>query len=136
MDGTGKKRLDNMEVRIWLKDRLVKANRELNSSHELICKVLDRIMFQGISESSTPAEYIYFGSPEYGRVCSKKQIIAYVNSRSWHFFECLHIGPIFFRPHARYAKGKVRNEKSRAEIEGYWPNFADDLDRISKRFSF
>ena len=136
IDGTGKRRMNNLEVNNWLRKRLKEANDELNMNREVINKTLDRVMFQGILESSTPAEYIYFGTPEIGKVVSKKQIQAYVNSRGWRFFQCLHIGPIFLKPHARYTRSRIKDVQRREEVYCYWPNLADDLDRISKRFNF
>ena len=136
LDGSGKRRLDSLAIRIKM-DKLLKiANRELNSSREVIDKVMERVLFQGIADNGPNAEYIYFGSPEYGQIVSKRQIYTYIDNRSWQFATKLHIGPIFIRPHARYADKKIFNPLSRERVHCYWPNLADDLDRISKRFSF
>ena len=136
LDGTGKKRLSNIETSQWLEKELKEANDELNMNREVISKVLERTMFQGIDENAQPAQYIYFGTPEIGKVLSRKQIESYVNGRGWRFFNCLHIGPIFLKPHARYIRGPIRDAQRREEVYCYWPNLPDDLDRISKRFKF
>lgn len=136
MDGTGEKRMDYINVSTWLEKLIPDANYELNRDHALINKFIQRVMFQGIDETAQEAGYIYFGSPEYGQIVSKRQIFAYSNSRSWQHFNCLHIGPIFFKPHARYSKGKIKSVVMREKVDCYWPNFAEDLDRIGKRFTF
>ena len=136
MDGTGKKRRDNMHTRMWLDTYLKELNRELNEDHDFISKVIERTMFQGILETSPKAEYIYFGTPEYGRIISRKQIYTFINSKSWQHYECVHIGPVFLRPHARYANRPIRNQKDHDQVDCYWPHFSEDLDMISKRFAF
>ena len=136
LNGTGKKRLDNMEVRMWLNKELQRANDELNDNLELINAFSERALFQGIDETADHVDYIYFGSPEYGKVVSKKQVMKYIDTKSWHFMQCLHIGPIFLKPHARYANREIITPEFRERVDCSWPNLADNLDYIAKRFTF
>ena len=136
MNGTGKKRMDGFETRAWLHEQIKAANNELNNNYELIHKFLERTMYQGIDETAPNVDYIYFGTPEYGVVVSKKQIQTYVDKRNWKYFDNLHIGPVFFKPHARYAAKRIVSTERREMVHCYWPNLAMDLDMISKRYTF
>ena len=136
LDGSGKKRLDSYEAREWLHKQIKKANMELNSNPDLIDSVLERTMYQGLDESAPAVDFIYFGTPEYGVVVSKKQIHTYVSQRGWRYYDNLHIGPIFIKPHARYANRQIVSVERRERVRCYWPDLMSDLDRISKRYTF
>ena len=136
LDGSGKKRMNSMEVYTWLDKQIKLANDELNMNKEVVMKTLERTMFQGILDTSTAADYIYFGTPKIGQIVSRKQIEAYVKSRGWRFFQCLHIGPIFLRPHARYVRSHVKSVQRREEVYCYWPNLSDELARIKEKYEF
>ncbi len=134
--GNGAKRLNQAETVFWLQKEIQLANDELNRNHDLINKVINRVLFQGIDDNAQSADYIYFGDPEYGQIVSKKQIYTFATYKSWVFYNHFHIGPIFFKPHARYANTPIINEASRNKIHCFWPNLPDVLTRISKRYSF
>lgn len=136
MTGDGKKRMDSYEARDWLHKEIKLANDELNKNKDLIHSFLERTMYQGIDETAPNVDYIYFGTPEYGVIVSKKQIQTYVDRRNWRYFDNLHIGPIFLKPHARYAHTNINSVERREKVHCYWPNLAMDLDMISKRYSF
>ena len=136
MVGNGKERKSAYAVTAWLHKYIREANQELNTNKELINDFLKRAMYQGVDENAPTVDYIYFGTPEYGVTVSKKQIETYVNRRDWKYYDNLHIGPIFIKPHARYAHKKIVSVERREKVHCYWPNLPMDLDRISKRFSF
>ena len=136
MDGSGKKRLNQADTFQWLRTRIKEANDELNNNYEIIEKVMNRVMYQGIDPLAHAVDYIYFGTPEYGVTVSKKQITTYVKRKSWNYFDFLHIGPIFLKPHARYSKKHIVDEKRHNTVHCYWPNLSEDLDRISRRYTF
>lgn len=136
LNGSGVNRLDNMGTRTWLDKELKKANDELNENYELIVAFIERTMFQGVDQTVDGVDYVYFGTPEYGQTISKRQIIKYVKTKSWHFMQCLHIGPIFLKPHARYANREILTPEYRERVDCTWPNLSEDLDFINKRFTF
>ena len=136
LDGSGSKRLTTYEAFNWLDERIKEANKELNKSYDFIDKVMHRLIYQGVDETAPSVDYIYFGSPEYGFTVSKKQLSTFVRKKNWAYFNYLHIGPIFIKPHARYSDKEIVNPKLREKVHCYWPNFSIDLDRISKRFTF
>ncbi len=136
INGSGTKRMNSYEVNSRLNKLIQEANKELNSDHSLIDKVIHRMIFQGIDETAPQAGYIYFGSPEYGKIVSRKQIYTYINYRSWVYYNCLHIGPMVLKPHARYADREIKHINLREKLDCYWPNLSDELDRIGKRYSF
>lgn len=133
-DGSGKVRYDYNELRLRLKTRIKLLNIELNKSKEFIKKVIDRCLFKGAKESNTEADYIYFGDVEYGVVCNKKQIFKHIDLRTWAYMNNPHIGPLQFRPHARYINKEVKNEKYRHILDIWWANLFEDLQYISNRY--
>lgn len=135
LDGSGKRRMDYFQTRMWLENELKEANQELNKNYKLINAFLERTLFQGINPDADGVDYIYFGTPEYGKIVSKRQIFKYVKIKTWLFMDTLHIGPILIKPHARYADKEILNQKYREEVFCYWPNLSDNLDFISKRFN-
>ena len=52
MDGTGKKRYEYEDLRKMLKERIIEANIELNSSQEIIEKTFERCLFLGNRENA------------------------------------------------------------------------------------
>ena len=46
----------------------------------------------------------------------------------------LHIGPMLFRPHARYIGDDIKNEYSRKKVDVSWPRLEKDIRYISERY--
>ena len=138
LDGTGAVRNDWYELRMKYKQRIIEANDELNASTEFVKKVVERTVFQGVSNESHVAEYLYFGDEEYGTLVSSNQMYKYIDRKphNWDFYDNIHIGPIILRPHGRYAGKEVVSEKRRHEIQCNWPNLHQDLDYIVKRYGY
>lgn len=134
MDGSGKERLPYEELRYRLRERISEANEELNSNKEFIKTIVNRVIFKGTFEENTPADFVYFGDVNYGVVVSKKQIYRFIEVKNQKFISNLHIGPIMFRPHARYIGKEIKNENNRHLIDFYWPNYEADLRYIARRF--
>ena len=133
-DGSGAYRYDYNELRLRLKTRIKLLNMELNKNKDFIKKVVERCLFKGNKESNVEADYIYFGDCEYGVICSKKQIFKHIDLRTWAYMSNPHIGPLQFRPHARYINKEVKNEKYRHIIDIWWANLFEDLNYISNRY--
>ena len=135
-DGTGEVRKSGIEVRYELRKEIIELNKELNSNKQFIKDVVDRLLFQGVDPLAYKAKYVYHGSIEYGDFVSRKQVLKHIDNKTWAFMDCPHIGPIVFRPHARYAEKTILNEKHRKELVFTWPNLIPDIRYIAKRYNW
>ena len=135
-DGSGKSRYEIEELKYILKDDIRKANRELNQVN-IIIAVADRVLFQGVNPDVPAAGSIYHGTYANGVVVNKKQILKYINAKKmrWHYFDNLHIGPFFMRPHARYINTEIKSENSRRVVDLHWPRMSVDMEYISKNYA-
>ena len=136
LDGTGTKRLNTMELTFKYQDRIKAANDELNASYDLIMDVFHRAMVQGLDPLANCVDYFYFGTPDYGNIVCYHQISTYIHKKCWGYFNCLHIGPFFIKPRARYVDKEIVSEYRRNLCIFYWPNLAEDIDYIGHRFTF
>ena len=135
MDGTGEKRMNYRDTFNWLEQRIMKANLELNNRYDTIQAVVDRVMFQGVDPTATPAEYIYYGDVEYGILISRRQVYTHLKRKTWNYYDNLHIGPILLKAHARYADRQIVSDDRRNKITCYWAKLAADLEYIGKRYA-
>ncbi len=135
IDGSGKKRFEVTDLKYMLKEKIKKANEELNQL-EIILKVTERVLFQGVNPDVPEATVIYHGTFEHGTTVNKKQILKYINAKKlrWFYYDSLHIGPYFLRPHARYIDSEIKSEKSRRMIDLHWPRMSVDLEYISRNY--
>lgn len=136
MDGNGERRMNRNQVYDWLGEKIKKVNRELNNRMDLIEKVVDRVMFQGVDLVADSADYIYHGTVDFGIIVSKRQIKSYLKRGDWFFYDNVHIGPIMIRPHARYADRAIVSDERRNHVMCSWANFENDLKFIAKHFAF
>lgn len=135
-DGSGERRMNYEEVYRWLGEKIAKANRELNDRIDLIEKVVDRVMFQGVDLLADSADYIYVGTVDYGVLVSKRQIKSVLRKNNWHFYDNLHIGPIMLRPHARYANRTIISDDRRRHVMFSWARFNDEILYMTRHFYF
>ena len=133
-DGTGKERMATDKLKYVLSDRIKEANKELNVSKELIIKVMDRVMFQGVNPNVPAANALYHGDIEYGVTVHKKQFIKYIKSKNFDWISNLHCGPLFIKPSARYADKPINNEARRHMVEISWPRLSDDMRYIGNHY--
>ena len=124
------------EVYNWLEKRIAKANLELNNRLETIEKVIDRVLYQGVDPTAISAEYIYYGTVDYGIIISQRQIHSYLTKKTWNYYDNLHIGPILLKAHARYADRQIVSDERRSRVTCYWAKLPADLEYIGKRFMF
>ena len=136
MDGTGQKRMNYHEVYDWLHTHIDKANEELNGKFEIIMETFNRVLFQGVDITAQSAEYIYYGTVDYGIIVSKKQLESHLKTKEWGWYDNLHIGPILLKPHARYANKAVVDDYRRHQVTFYWPKMQADMVYIGKRYNF
>ncbi|MBR6055582.1 MAG: hypothetical protein IKP56_00080 [Bacilli bacterium] len=134
MDGSGEKRMDYRQLIHKLGPKIVELNKELNSNKKFVKEFIYRCLFKGTQESNIEADFIYHGDINYGVVCSKEQIFKHVDRRSWDYMDNLHIGPIQFRPHARYANMEIKTEEKRWKVDFWWARLPADLDYIAERY--
>ena len=136
LDGSGEKRMNYHQAFNWLCERIKKANSEFEHKQDVVEKVVDRLLFQGVDITADCADYIYYGDVEFGILISKKQVFNHLRRKTWSFYENLHIGPIMLKPHARYADRAIVSDERRHQTMFYWPNFGVDLEYIQKRYNF
>lgn len=135
LDGSGEKRKNYYETYDWLKNGIKEFNEEINLNHQWVEKIVDRVMFQGVDKNAPKADYIYQGDLTYGTAISREQVLTHLKRKTYDYYENLHIGPLMVRPHARYSRGKIKNEKLRNRIVFYWPNFPEDVRYINRRYN-
>ena len=109
-------------------------NKELNANKQFVKAVIERCLFKGTWEGNIEADYIYHGDVNYGVVCSKAQIMKHVDKRTWEYMDNLHIGPIQFRPHARYINDRIKKEEYRWKVDFWWAKLSADLEYIAERY--
>lgn len=136
LDGTGEKRYDALQLNYWLRERIIEANNELNSSHEFIQEFIERFVFTGSEHNDTYADALYHGELDYGHICSKKQILKHIGRRKYDFIRAPHVGPIIFRPHARYVDKEIKQPRYREIVDLYWRDLGADIEYISERYNF
>ena len=137
IDGTGKERMPLFELKYQLAEDIRETNTELNSNSNILTKIIDRLLFSGWNKEAVPADAIYHGDMFNGVVATKTQIMKWIENKSWDYYDNLHVGPIFLRPHARYIGTEIRNEFYRHKIDGFWTNMMADIKYISgKYFSY
>ncbi|MBO4286467.1 MAG: hypothetical protein J5880_03950 [Bacilli bacterium] len=134
LDGSGKERMSYATLRAKLEKAFKKSNRELNMNRKAIIELVDRFLFKGSHAEYIPADYLYHGDIDHGVIISRTQVLKYLEHRDWDFYEALHIGPILFRPHARYYKKKINRPSYRARVEFYWPNLSENMDYIKTHY--
>ena len=137
IDGTGKERIELAELKYRLRIQIKEANQELNNDHDILINILDRMLFQGWDENAIPAYAIYHGDIYGGVVMTRKQFIKWIKNKDWNYYDNLHVGPIFLRPHARYIGTEVKSVFSQHKIDGFWSKMLADMKYISgKYFSY
>lgn len=136
LDGSNDRRIEYNKLRLMLDSRIQEANEELNSTKELVLKVIERCLITGTLEKAIPIDCIYFGDYRFGEVATARQITTHVKRKSWHWMKNLHIGPIQLRPHARYYNKEIKSEKRRQKLECYWANLSSDISYISSRYDY
>ena len=136
-NGTGKHRLSSVELRFHYKEELDKLNQELNKDKEFVKKFIDRAMFQGVNDLANRADYLYHGDTDYGVFLSRYQLMQRVETKNYSFMtECIHIGPLVIRPHARYSNKPIQNNRSRELVEASYPKIVQSIMFIFPKFPF
>lgn len=133
-DGSGKERLGYDDLFPFLVKRIKKANEELNEYNDFLLRFIDRVLFKGNFPDLPAADCIYHGNVEYGVACTKKQIIKHLRKKNYDYMHNLHIGPVQFRPYARYVDFIERNPGKRSITQFGWVNLNADLMYISERY--
>ena len=135
-DGTGETRQPYEETYYQLRDRIKKANKELNANMDFILAVVNRCVFKGSNDDNLEADCMYFGDVDYGTIATKRQFIANIRRRGFDYYNNLHIGPLLLRPDARYVNKDIIYRRKLDRIVCYWPNLREDVEYMSKRFNY
>lgn len=136
LDGSGEKRYDAVQLNYMLHERILEANRELNSNPAFVQEFMDKYMFKGNEKNTEQADAIYHGELGYGHICSRRQILKHIGYRKYDFIYSLHIGPLIIRPHARYVNREIKQPKYRETIDIYWRDLGSDIEHICERYNF
>ena len=134
LDGSGKERMNLVELKYRLRVRIKEANTELNSNPETLMKIIDRLVFKGWNENEPQADAIYHGDIYEGVITSKIQVMKHIKNKYWDYYDNLHVGPIFLRPHARYIGTTIKSEFYRHKIDGFWTNLLADMKYIAQKY--
>ncbi len=135
IDGSGQKRMEYQDIMVKYQKEISDANYELNCNKYNVIKTVRKCLFDDFDyHHDLGVDYIYHGDTHFGVLVSMKQIVHYLNTRSFHFYKNLHIGPLLIRPEARYVDGKTRHEHKRHQIQLYWPKMSEDLYYISQKY--
>ena len=134
IDGTGRNRLTGEQVERKYHSLLEYAKKEINENNELIEKVVERVLFDGVDPDAWHADALYHGDVYSGTIVTKRQIIRHIRKNSWTSYRAFNIGPLLLYPHARYANRPILSEKRRNHINIKWPNLLRDMEYMSKRY--
>ena len=132
LNGTGPRRYSFDKMKYTLEERIKKANDELNANKYFIRDFIDHCMFIGVMENPVIADFVYHGEDEFGYAVSREKMLEYAKKMNWDYYNNLHIGPLFFRCHARYLDKPIKNEKSRMKVDVWWPNLLVHICNASK----
>lgn len=134
-DGTGCEDYNFTEIKMLLSREITIFNREVNKNKELVKKIVDRCLFSGNERNEFHADYIYFGTVNYGCLCSKKQIMSFLERKSFSYMDNPHIGPLQFKPHFRGHSDDEVRESYRHVCDIWWARLGLDIEFISTRFN-
>jgi len=110
--------LTKAEIVERFSDKIVKANEELNNP-EIVKKVVERCIFQGVHQDKEGIDFFYYGSLEKGFLCDKEQIIESVLSRKEISSNFIHFGELVYQP-----SGRSRQSKDFLYSRIHWPILA------------
>ena len=134
-NGTGKDRMNCHEAYEAYKEEIDEANKELNSSKELILKVMNRVVFDGFGEDDEEAEYLYHGSYKEGVFISRGQFKSHIMKKDWESspLRFPHIGPFMLLPERRYPHGRtMTSPERRHRIEVNMPHLKETIKYIAE----
>lgn len=134
LDGTGKDRLPYQTIFLQMQDEIKAANIELNRNRELVVDYVTKFLFHGNHEDLPSADYIYFGTPDFGVLASENQVIKHLQRKNWNYINSLHFGPVIFGPRARFINHDERQPQRRYYVAFKWGRLSNDIDYISRHY--
>ena len=117
-----------------MQDEIKAANIELNRNRELVVDYVTKFLFHGNHEDLPSADYIYFGTPDFGVLASENQVIKYLQRKNWNYINSLHLGPVIFGPRARFINHDERQPQRRYYVAFKWGRLSNDIDYISRHY--
>lgn len=128
LDGSGKIRKPFNELIIDLKERIEKANLELNSAL-IIEQTFLRACIKGNEYRSNSVDYFYYGDENYGVYISKEKLLSFILRKRNYSYYSPHIGPMTIQPYLRDINYKSKNTFKRDYVQIKWHYFLADIER-------
>ena len=128
LTGSGKIRKPFNELIVDLKDKIEKANLELNSSF-IIEKTFYRACIDGNEYRSNSVDYFYYGDEKYGVYISKEKLLSFILRKRHYTYYSPHIGPMTIQPYLRDVNYKSKNTFKRDYLQIKWHYFLADIER-------
>ena len=129
-DGTGERRMHQQEVLRYYSEAIREMNAVLNQDRFFVRDFVRRVVFDGNEEHKPSADFIYHGDIEEGVICSKSSMLSYIKRKTFERLVNPHIGPIMFRPYARYLSGEETHPEKRHQICFEWYRIEWDIAYI------
>lgn len=136
LNDTGRTRYDFETFRKLMDQRIIRANIELNRSKELIKKLVYLTVYKGFYEGNIEANYIYFGTHNHGYCCNYRQMCRMIDGKKYAYIHNLHIGPVQFRPLARYTRRAICHEEKRWKVRFFWSGLESEIEKIGRNFKY
>ena len=131
LDGSGTRRFLFEECFSLIKDRIKKANEELNKK-SIIRECLRRFLFRGTEARRIEVDALVFGSADYFVFATKEEIEKHVLSKRYGHIRTLHIGPMTLRPYIRDAKRQSKYPEKRTRAQIKWHYLLSDIEQIMR----
>lgn len=120
LDGTGTIRYPYETVFLEMQEDIKKANIELNRDKGLVIDLVTKYLFEGNFSDLPSADYIYYGTPDYGYLVSRTQIEKHLARKNYSYLYNLHIGPVQFGPRARFINFDEKDPQRRYYVAFKW----------------
>lgn len=128
MTGKGETRKLYEDLIVEMKERIKKANEELNTS-KIITEVFYRAAIRGNEYRSNAVDYFYYGDDKYGIYVSKEELLSFILRKKHFAFNTIHIGPMTIQPYLRDVERKSRNTFKRDFVQIKWHYFLTDMQK-------
>lgn len=130
LDGSSKKSMRLDEFKDVHKDRIAKANQELQNP-EIIKAIVHRCVIKGTREKNQEINYLYYGNAEEGIFIPNKAILEYAKDVPCYYPGFIHFGPFVYNQ--KIQTRRVRDGKYIQFTQIVWPNIKEGVLIIKKK---
>lgn len=134
IDGTGDDDISYIDMKIKYKSEIDKFNSEMIKNKLLVKELIKRCLFNGTENNVIKADYVYFGTINFGSLVSEMQVMKHIERRKWAFMDNPHIGPLQFKSHYHGKQEDEHRQKQKYECVFWWANLGPDIEYISERY--